>query len=225
MTVVCYRAYADIDVLFHEPVEHIRTVRGGNLIAGSIINKWHTTMRGFGIAGDYSVDIYSPVYRMYAGMLTRGVSNPSQPKSYIGCSVDPSWKYFTNFKAWFLEQPYQDGWCLEKDLLVKGNKIYSPTTCVIVPQEINNFMTDRHNLRGEWPCGVTYRKKHGNWQASCSVDGVRTYLGVFNSPEEAFSRYREEKIIVAHRLANKWEGQISDSAISALRNFDVLITD
>lgn len=60
------------------------------------------------------------------------------------------------------------GWALDKDILVKGNKIYSPETCCFVPQEINNLFTKRKSCRGTLPIGVKYIKENKKFSASFS---------------------------------------------------------
>ena len=49
--------------------------------------------------------------------------------------------------------------CLDKDILIKGNKIYSQDTCIFVPKAINSLFTNRKRFRGEYPIGVYKGKK------------------------------------------------------------------
>ena len=58
--------------------------------------------------------------------------------SYEGCSIVPEWLIYSTFKKWF-DANYISDYQLDKDLLVKGNKVYSPETCCFVPQEINKL--------------------------------------------------------------------------------------
>jgi hypothetical protein len=64
-------------------------------------------------------------------------------------------------------------WQLDKDILVKNNKVYSPSTCVFVPKSLNCLLEKRANHRGAYPIGVTLS---GN---SCFASRIyRTILGL-----------------------------------------------
>ena len=71
--------------------------------------------------------ITSVAYRCWHNMLIRCYDENYQKRepSYIGCSVCDEWLVFSNFKRWF-DENYVKDYQLDKDILVKGNKIYSP---------------------------------------------------------------------------------------------------
>ena len=99
-------------------------------------------------------------YRLWNGMINRCYNEKSLMKypSYAKCSVDERWKYLSAFKEWCNNQIGfdQEGWALDKDILVKGNKVYSPETCCFVPVEINCAVTNNKKVRGELPQGVIW---------------------------------------------------------------------
>ena len=98
-------------------------------------------------------------YSVWLSMLTRCYNSRflKNNETYIGCEVCDEWLEFQNFAEWF-HQNYKDGYQLDKDLLTKGNKIYSPETCCFVPQEINLLLVRRQNRRGKYPIGVSRDK-------------------------------------------------------------------
>lgn len=61
---------------------------------------------------------------------------PKNKPTYEGCTVCDEWLYFSNFKKWF-DENYIEGFQLDKDIIIRGNKVYSPQTCCFVPKEIN----------------------------------------------------------------------------------------
>ena len=79
-----------------------------------------------------------PYYSRWRDLLKRCYSDKFQNKntSYIGCSIASEWIKFSNFKSWMEKQDWE-GKELDKDLLVQGNKVYGPSTCIFVPREIN----------------------------------------------------------------------------------------
>lgn len=99
--------------------------------------------------GNYKVSdntIVNLNYSTWLSMLKRCYNIEFQFKhsSYIGCSVHEDWHNFQNFAKWYDENYYSIGnerIALDKDILVKGNKIYSPETCIFVPHNINNLFT------------------------------------------------------------------------------------
>ena len=142
--------------------------------------------------------------------------------SYIGCLVDEEWHNFQNFAEWF-EDNYVEGWHLDKDILIKGNKIYSPETCCFVPLEINSLFTKSDKIRGEYPIGVS--KKDKKYQANVNKNSGFIFLGAFNTPEEAFQVYKTAKEDYIKEVADKWRGQITEQVYQAMYSYQVEITD
>ena len=102
--------------------------------------------------GKYNTSDNLVLYDKWSGILRRCCDKKFQEKhnSYKDCIVDERWHNFQNFAEWFEENYNSDvmqGWQLDKDILFKGNKIYSPETCCFVPQEINSLFVKRDNDR------------------------------------------------------------------------------
>lgn len=77
-------------------------------------------------------------YRAWYAMLSRCYSENAQKihPSYVDCYVTKEWFNFQVFAKWF-DENYIDGFQLDKDIRVKGNKIYSPEACCFVSQQDN----------------------------------------------------------------------------------------
>ena len=110
--------------------------------------------------------------------------------------------------------------CLDKDLLVVNNKVYSKDTCCFLPYEINNFLTDSRATRGEFVVGVDFHSKTKKFRARC-----QKHLGLFDTEQEAFLVYKNAKEYHARTLANVWKEKIDDKAHQALLNYTVNIED
>lgn len=215
----------NVKIRFIAPVEYEDIVQYGNILSGSISNKFKPSVCDRGFLGEYPVDVKSKLYTSWSGMLKRVYNSVTEVAklNYGNCEVDEKWFYIGNYADWFNKQIVQDKWQLDKDLLVPGNKIYCEQCCVFLPKEINTFLTNRANHRGEWPIGVTYHARLGKWQATCSTNGKGNgYIGIYTSPEEAFAAYKIVKERYARELAEKWKGVIDDRAYEALLKFDVL---
>lgn len=170
----------------------------------------------FGIAinnADYMVNITvdkrrfcCPFYKRWNHMLERCYSESfaSKNPSYKGCTACEQWLTFSNFKSWMIKQDWQ-GKQLDKDLVETGNKIYSPKTCLFIPQYINALLTDRRALRGAEPQGVHFNKRDNKFQANCSVNGRKKHLGYFDTPESASKEYRAFKSDLILRIASDQE--------------------
>lgn len=170
--------------------------------------------------------ISSQSYRIWNLMLNRCYNKKLKDKkpTYQKCVVCDEWLRFSNFKNWF-EENYVDGYALDKDVLVKGNKIYSPETCCFVPQEINSMLTKRQNDRGCYPIGVSYN--HKGYRASISKNGKRKSLGTYKTIKEAFDVYKRVKEEHLKKVAQKYygDGKITKQVYDALMRYEVEITD
>ena len=146
--------------------------------------------------------------------------------SYIKCEVCEEWKLFSNFKKWF-DENYVEGYQLDKDILFKGNKIYSQNTCCFVPQEVNKLFTNRKNDRGNLPIGVCYSKKYNKFTSQINIDGKRKNLGFFNNDKEAFYAYKKEKEKNIKEMAEKYfkDRLITENIYNAMISYKVDIND
>ena len=125
------------------------------------------------------VKIRCKFYQKWVAVLKRCYSKELHKRSpiYKGCSVCDEWIYFMNFKRW-MEQQDWEGKELDKDLLVLGNKVYSPETCLFVDRDVNLFITENKSNKGEWPLGVHYCTFSKKFKAQCSsvIDNVQNSL-------------------------------------------------
>jgi hypothetical protein len=157
--------------------------------------------------------VMCPFYSAWRHMIQRCYSSKFQATrpTYAGCSVAPEWHSFMAFRAWMAGQPWE-GMQLDKDLLVQGNKIYSPQTCVFVSAELNSFTTDHAAARGEWPIGVDLDGSSDRLRARCSnpFTGKHEHLGLFTCPDEAHEAWRKRK----HELALQFAGQQTDPRVA-----------
>lgn len=144
-----------------------------------------------------------PFYSRWRSMYERCYSPYYQTvgTTYIGCSVSNDWLYFSEFRSWMELQDWE-GKVLDKDLLVRGNKVYGPDTCVFIDQKVNNFLTEKPNKNSDLPIGVTpYSKDRSRYKAQCGSDGKMQYLGIFNSSQEAHEAWLSFKLEQACFLA------------------------
>ena len=84
------------------------------------------------------------VYIAWKGMLKRCYCQKSLEKqpTYKGCTVHLDWHNFQNFAKWYYDHHPTDGetYRLDKDYLVKGNKVYSPNTCCFLTTGANSVL-------------------------------------------------------------------------------------
>ena len=114
--------------------------------------------------------------------------------------------------------------CVDKDLLIKGNTLYSEETCCIVPNSINTLLLGSNSVRGKYPIGVSYREGHG-FYARCNVEGKCVRIGVYANPDDAFLAYKEFKEKTIQNKVNSMEGILPKNVVEALLAYEVEITD
>ncbi len=177
----------------------------------------------FGI-GKYSTKNNPKAYRTWNHMITRCYSEKQQiiQPSYMGCSVDERWYNFQVFAEWF-ENNYIEGFALDKDILVKGNKIYSPETCCFVPLQINQLFSVNSINRGNTPIGV--RVSRNLFQVSLKKFGKHITYGSYKTTDEAFKVFKYHKELYIKEVADIWKDKITTETYQALYNYQVEITD
>jgi len=168
-------------------------------------------------------------YQLWQGMLERCFCEKYKQKypTYKDVTCSHEWLSMTKFiedvskmKGYGLK-----GWELDKDILQKGNKLYSKDTCCFVPLEVNILLTKRDKSRGEYPVGVDFHKVSGKFRAKLTINGKQKHLGLFPTPEEAFQVYKLAKEAQIKVVAEKWKHLLDERVFQALLGYEVTIND
>lgn len=137
-------------------------------------------------------------------MIERCYKRRNNNKSYEKCWVIDKWRYLSGYKEWF-DENYVDGFVLDKDILVPGNKMYGPSTCLFVPREINELFISTGNDNTGLPRGVSFVKRLNKYCAQVSMKGASTkYVGLYDTIEEARQAYVDAKTKHVERVAYKY---------------------
>jgi hypothetical protein len=198
-----------------------------NIKRGVVSNPYHKSVSGIGFLsiGKFKSiigGIRTKEYKTWLNLLGRCYKDNKRPITYKDCTVDERWHDFQVFGKWF-EENYNpetmQGWQLDKDILVKGNKIYSPENCCFVPQEINTLF--RQGFKSKYQCSTGIFKQCDKFTSMYRG----TYLGKFNTPEEAFEVYKTTKEQYLKEVADYWKNTIDPKVHQAMYNYRVEIID
>lgn len=170
------------------------------------------------------------IYGKWQRMLERCYNEKSliAKPTYIGCSVSDSFKAYTSFREWYIEQIgfEQQDWQLDKDLLIRNNKVYSEECCILLPKDINTLIIKNDAKRGDWPIGVSKHKRDKTYSATCNCGkDNQIFLGNYATPLEAFLVYKKAKEAYIKQVAEQYKSQIDQRAYKALLEYEVNIDD
>ena len=201
------------------------TASAGNVRKGEVRNVFRKKVCGIGYFGEGQFTSKDKAYTHWGHMISRCYSD-NYGETYKNAFVDERWHNYQIFALWF-----HANWvgnldvALDKDLLVKGNRIYSEDTCSLVPENLNNFTCTSDAIRGESPLGTT--NSNGKTIAQIYVYGCHETIGLFCSEQEAFNAYKKRKEEVARIYADDYfsKGLIQEKLRDALYNYKVSIDD
>ena len=209
-------------------------VQLGDIKNGLIKDPYSPSVYSVGITGTKyppSINgVNTKEYALWKHMLRRCYSNTYKKKytTYEGCEASENFKSYEYFYEWCHRQVGfgVDGFEIDKDLLIKGNKVYSENTCVFLPQEINKVLTKRESSRGEYLIGVYWCNTKKVFVARVNKNkGKQEYLGSFKTELEAYNAYKTAKEAFVKEQANKWKDKIDVRAYEALMKYQVEIDD
>ena len=231
--IVKYNDAHNVEIQFlntgYRKVAEMKEVRNGG-----VKDPYSPSVYGVGILGTKYPSTINGVnikeYDLWQNMLKRCYSDTLKKKkpTYEGCEVSEKFKSYEYFYEWCNKQIGfgNQGWHLDKDLLIKGNKVYSENSCVFIPQEINKILIKSTASRGKHLIGVYWSKTANAFVARVSKNkGGSEWLGYFNTEIEAFNAYKKAKEFFVKEQANKWKGKVDPRAYEALMNYTVDIDD
>ena len=231
--VLKYNGSTDVEIQFLK-TGFEATVELGSIRNGYVKDPYVPSVYGVGITGTKYLTKINGVntkeYMLWIDMLKRCYSDGFKKKyqTYEGCEVSDKFKSYEYFYEWCHKQvgfgtkgggnPFQ----LDKDLLIKGNKVYSESTCVFIPSEINSLLVKRTASRGEHLIGVCWSKRDKAFVSQVGKSkGKQEHLGYFKTELEAFNAYKTAKETFIKEQADKWKLQIDERAYKALMNYTV----
>lgn len=235
--IIKYKNRSDIEICFEETGYrtkcHLSDIR-----SGLVKDRWFPSVFGVGYIGDKYPTAYTNKdgkrikvlqYSTWLALLGRCYSEEESRKyfSYRNCVASENFKSYEYFYEWCTSQIGfgREGFRLDKDLLVKGNKVYGENTCIFLPNEVNLALISRKDYRGDCPIGVIQKGK-GVYEAAVRMGrGVRKVKGGFKTKEEAFIFYKSHKENFIHSLGEKYRNDIDPRAYEALIKYEVCIDD
>jgi hypothetical protein len=240
MTIIEYISFSNITVKF-EDGNMIKKCQYGRFKEKNIKNPYDKTVYDIGYIGEgnYKAKIngeHTQQYKFWSSMMRRCYQEKSCERrniTYEDKIVCMDWHNFQNFADWFDDNYYEidnEVMQLDKDILYKGNKIYSPDNCIIVPLRINNLFTKSDSKRGDYPIGVSYCKDTNSFKAYCSIiqknKKKQKHLGLYQTPEEAFYKgYKPFKETYIKEVAEDYKSKIPIELYKAMYNWIVEIDD
>ena len=227
-TIKEYISATKIVIEFDGYPDNLKQVAVAALKNGSFKNNYKPTIYGKGYIGDGKYqgskkDGTDFVYGIWNNMLARNYDPYVQSKqpAYIGCSVCDEWLCFQNFADWYMNhQSYGLGYNLDKDLLGRDNRVYSPETCTMLPPELNVMISGSTASKNGMPLGVGKIDKGYTARLNKGKEG-REYLGYYKTAEEAHRVYVEAKERYVKNKALEWANRIEWKAFVALMNWTV----
>ena len=170
----------------------------------------------------------TPEYNLWRSMLYRCFNEKLKQRqpSYANVTCDESWLVMSKFisdvkQLQFYDECINGGYCLDKDILVSGNKYYSKETCCFVPAEVNLLFVGRKSKNYDLPCGVVLHKASGKYAAQLSTNGISKHLGLFDSVDEARLKFKTEKEAHIHSMAEFYRSRIDEKVYLAMKNYTV----
>ena len=233
VTVMSYERLKEVKVRHNDLNAHVSVVSYSNLKKGSVKNPYQLSVfgKGFYGVGSYSSSInnnhtytHAPSYVAWKDMLHRCYNPKSHEKNpcYIDCEVSEKWLNFQNFAEWYVNHTYYDkGYELDKDILVRGNNIYSEENCTLVPKCINSLLSERAGARGLYLIGVSYDSSRKKFRASMAQRNKNYFIGRYETEIEAHQAYVLAKEKYVKQVANEWRYRIEKRAYDALMCWQV----
>jgi hypothetical protein len=191
----------------------------GNLKQGKVMDYYLPVICGVGYIGKgpYSSTKHPKIYNGWIKMLTRCYENGTGHKNYLDKSVKDNWHDFQNFAAWSVQQVGYDnkGWQLDKDILIKGNTVYSEDTCCYVPARVNSLIIKSDTARGSKADSL------GSYYFSVKEASGTSLTKKFKDREEGRAWYVVNKERIIKEVANEYKNVLDSRVYEALYSWQV----
>ena len=213
---------------------HVRFKNTGNVVitcmstlrSRSLKDKQAPSILGFGIVGEdipSKGGVQDKAYGAWHGILARCLNPKTKAKqpTYADCKVHEDWQYYQNFKEWFYNQVGSglEGYQVDKDLLVRGNLLYSADTCCLIPRDLNTYLASLP-VYGCTTC-IDFKVNVCQYAVEVTHEGCKYHLGYFNTYKQAFMELKTFKEQKLREFAEKYKGLVSDHVRERLLTYEI----
>lgn len=218
--IIEYKKWDDIDVLFIETGYISYGQQYSNFKRGTLKDPYLKTIKGVACVGETStIDENGKKLKsreVWGDMIKRCYDEKQLKKrpSYIDVTVCDEWLCYANFKEWYDKNIYEikdEKVQLDKDILVKGNKIYSPETCIFAPQRINVLF---RKFKNEFP--TLEERSNGTFAIRVRSNGKSKRISGFETKEKAWDCYLKEKQQIIREVTEEYKDKIPNKLYNRL---------
>lgn len=214
MKIIAERNRMDIDVEFLDEHHYIkRNSTMSNWKNGCIKNPYDKSIFGIGYIGDgkYMTQVDGKkqlVYQVWVSMIERCCVEEKRDKhkAYEKSELCLEWHNYQNFAEWFENNSYDIGnerLHLDKDIMYKGNTIYSPYHCILVPQIINEQFKSHSGREKKIDTDLPYTIRRTATGYSATYRGKT--LGIYKTVDECISVYLSKKKEYLNELVDRYD--------------------
>lgn len=216
MKIVEYTNTSNMIIEFQDEYRYRVKTNISNFLTGKINNLFFKSYYNVGYLGDYKGkgNICSrKAFSVWRSMMERCYSESSKKyKTYglNGVIVCNNWHCYTNFEDWYDSHYYEidnEIMCIDKDI-ISNNKIYSPETCIIIPEKINEMFVGIHKIyKNDLPNGISLTKNN-KYRTRIKENKKEIFLGIFDNVNNAILAYKKEKLRYMISVIESYEGKI-----------------
>ena len=245
MQIIEYYTYDDIEVKFLDGNNCVVHTQYVNFLKGSVknYNKIIYGLHGYLGQGPYTSEhrdengkrVLHNEYGIWRNIHERAGNFDSKHPSYKDVTVCEEWWNFQNFAKWYNERRYDTGedfLCIDKDLLVPGNREYAPDKCCLIPNSINEIFRNYENYKKNndgLPAGI-HRRTDSKSIRYRSEGVYLDELGnkckirkTFTNALDAFIFYKDYKELYIQQLANKYKDKLDTNVYNILINYKISV--
>ena len=240
MEIIKYRGYDDIDVLFLDGNDCIVRTQYVNFLKGIVknYNKVRYGKHGYLGQGKYVTEYkdengkrnYMLAYQKWNGMHRRAYNSDGKHPAYADVHVDREWWNYQVFAEWFENNYYEvpnDFLCLDKDIKYPGNRIYSPHTCILIPNSINELFKQTNCNEKGLPIGVYERSDMKSIRYRARTKTINENNEIIDvslttkTAMEAFNFYKTSRERYIQFMANMYKDYLPKDIYHILMTYDI----
>lgn len=210
---------------------HELVFQRGNVRVNNVWNPYHPFIYGKGYIGVGKYGAKDKAHEYWSKMMQRAYCEKykAEHPTYEKVTVCSEWLNYQNFAEWCVSRKQYGKlkFNLDKDIVIRGNKVYAPDKCSLVPQRVNKLLVTKNLINPAVPLGVKIirdkiSKEIIGYTAACADNGSDMYFGYHKNIRDAFFAYKIGKEALIKSVAKDCKEDLDDLVYDALMRYTVV---